>query len=100
MCVFPLIPKAQGVTLPGSNRLTWLLGDRMETSSSDDQVQVPTSPGPAFHVAGSHALCLVLELEEVEKMKPPLGCTQSGADGHPLRRGWKEVLCKTSRVPG
>ena len=100
VCVFPLIPKAQGVKLPGSNRLIWLLGDRTETSSRDDPVQVPASTGPAFHVAGSHALRLVPELEEVEKMKPPLGCAQSGADDHPLRRGWKEVLCKTSGVSG
>ena len=36
------------------------------------------------------------ELEEVEKMKPALGCAQTRADGHPLRSGWKE----TRRVSG
>lgn len=60
-------------------------GQRMETSSGQDQVHFPTSLAPAFNVAGSPAACLVPRLEEVKRLKAPLGWAQPGADGHPLR---------------
>ena len=61
----------------------------MKASSSYDQVPLPRSLALMWPEAMPWGWSR--ELEEVEKMKPVLGCAQAGADGHPLRKGWKET---------
>ena len=61
----------------------------VKASSSYDQVRLPRSLALMWPEAMPWGWSR--ELEEVEKMKPVLGCAQAGADGHPLRKGWKET---------
>lgn len=91
----------EGSWQPLADLAPW--GMSVESSSSDDQVLLPSKPGSSLRRARKPRLVpasLGWELEELAKGNPHLGLAQPQAAGHPSGQGCKQAVCRTSRVFG